>query len=67
MAVFFFSLTMSKLFICFIALLLALNSTGSVTIENNTARDMNAIPIHNAVEPKVLCIVVKIIPANTAK
>src|SRR5699024_7246450 len=61
-----FSLTISKLLICFIALLLASNSTGKVTIENNTANDINAIPIQSAVEPNVLCKLVKTIPANTA-
>src|SRR5699024_2172896 len=57
-----FSLTMSKLLICFIALLLASNSTGNVIIENNTANDIKAIPIQSAVHPNVLCKLVKIIP-----
>ena len=48
--------------ICFIALELASNSTGNVTIENNTANDIKPAPIHKAVEPNALPIAVKIIP-----
>lgn len=48
--------------ICFIALELASNSTGKVTIENKTASDIKPAPIHKAVEPNALPIAVKMIP-----
>lgn len=55
----FFSFTILSAVICFIALELASNSTGNVTIENKTANDINPAPIHNAVEPKALPNAVK--------
>ena len=55
----FFSFTILSAVICFIALELASNSTGNVTIENKTANDINPAPIHNAVEPKRYLMLLK--------